>query len=84
MKIKTTLLRLVGLIASQICHAQDIRPGQRGAAIVSLDVWSDRRVTFRIMAPEADTVILSGDNTENAGIESVYYESPESAHEWLT
>jgi enterochelin esterase-like enzyme len=36
------------------------RGGQRGPVVVSPEVQSDRRITFRILAPKADNVRLSG------------------------
>ena len=69
MKISTILLLLAGLAISQICHAQNNRPGQRGPTVVSPDIGSDRKVTFHVKAPEAETVILSGDIAEDTALE---------------
>jgi enterochelin esterase-like enzyme len=47
-------------LARETCAAQEVG-ARRGTGITSPDVASDRRVTFRLRAPEAKAVMVSGD-----------------------
>jgi len=64
---------LTGLVVAMPTFAQAPPPGGRGAGrggpppVVSFEVSADRRVTFRIAAPQAQTVRLSASDIPNAG-----------------
>lgn len=55
----------IGFILTSITSAQPSRP--RGPQVVSPEVSSDRHVTFRILAPKAETVLLSGSDIPDVG-----------------
>ncbi|MCU4163478.1 alpha/beta hydrolase-fold protein [Carboxylicivirga caseinilyticus] len=59
MKIKVTLSTLLVLLMAIGVNAQQALWG--GAPIVSPEVNNDKTVTFRFMAPQADTVYITGD-----------------------
>lgn len=68
MKTAMSLLALVCLPIGQLCMAQNSRPGSRGPGIVSPDIAESHKVTFRVQAPEADKVMLSGDFSEDTAL----------------
>jgi len=74
-------LLLITLTAS-LCPAQPADEGQPATTNVMgaeyPRVHADRSVTFRVEAPNARKML------DDAGIEYVYFESPGTAHEWLT
>ncbi len=59
MKLKISLTLLIGLFITIGTYAQQALWG--GANIVSPDIHEDNTVTFSLMAPNADTVRITGD-----------------------
>ena len=50
-----------------ICPAAAQRPRSRGPRVISPEVAADRHVTFRILAPKAEAVLLSGSDIPGVG-----------------
>jgi len=69
-KITTTMTAAVMLMAFVVTGTAAERPrfgGPRGPRVVSPEVSTDRRITFRILAPKAEVVRLSGSDIPGVG-----------------
>ena len=62
----TVVALLVVLVLTSIAPAQP-RFGGQGPRVVSPEVAADRHVTFRILAPKAEAVLLSGSDIPDLG-----------------
>ncbi len=55
------------VVAAALAMPAQAQFGQRGPQVVSPEVAADRQVTFRILAPNADAVTLTGSDIPNLG-----------------
>jgi enterochelin esterase family protein len=74
MQIATLLIRTAASFTLLLClsaagYTQPPAPGrgQQGPAVVSPEVLPDRRITFRLLAPQAETVRLTGSDIPGVG-----------------
>ena len=68
-RIAATLAALVAAVMlAATAAAQEVGARRTGAAVTSPEVAADRRVTFRLLAPEAKAVTVSGDFGSDAGM----------------
>ena len=68
-QIAATLAALVtAVMLATTAAAQEVGARRTGAAVTSPEVAADRRVTFRLLAPEAKAVTVSGDFGSDAGM----------------
>ena len=68
-RIAATLAALVAAVMlAATAAAQEVGARRTGAAVTSPEVATDRRVTFRLLAPEAKAVTVSGDFGSDAGM----------------
>ena len=61
--IVVTLLTILTVTCTALAQPR----GQRGPRVISPEVASDRHVTFRILAPKAEEVLLSGSDIPGVG-----------------
>ena len=68
-RIAATLAALVtAMMLAATAAAQEVGARRTGPAVTSPEVATDRRVTFRLLAPEAKAVTVSGDFGSDAGM----------------
>ena len=54
-------------MASVLCAQPPAPRGPQGPTVISPEVSADRRITFRVLAPKADSVrVMGGDIPETA------------------
>lgn len=63
-------------VFAMICKAPAQPPRTRGPRVISPEVASDRHVTFRILAPNAEEVLLSGGDIPGVGRGAEMTEDP--------
>ena len=69
MKVERKVFSIVAvaLVVLALTSVAAAQPGRQGPRVVSPEVAADRHVTFRILAPEAVAVLLSGSDIPNLG-----------------